>query len=54
MIVNERKMNIRTLRLHDMREELLPHDRLEAIQEELAGFLIKDVLNRNGAYYYEQ
>ena len=54
IIVNERNMNIRTLRLHDMREELLPHDRLEAIQEELAGFLIKDVLNRNGAHYYEQ
>jgi len=54
MIVNERKMNIRTLRLHDMREELLPHDRLEAIQEELAGFLIKDVISPKGAHHYQQ
>ena len=52
IIVNERKMNIRTLRLHDMREDLLPHDRLEAIQEELAGFLLKDVVNPKGAHYY--
>jgi hypothetical protein len=51
-IVSERRMNMRNVRLHDMREELLPADRLEAIQEELAGFLLKDVINPKGAYHY--
>ena len=53
-IMSRRKRNISTLRMHDMREELLPNDRLEAIQEELAGFLVKDVINPKGAYHYEQ
>ena len=38
IIVNERRNNLRALRLHDIREDLLPNDRLQAIQEELAGF----------------
>jgi len=50
-IVSERRMHIR---LYDMREELLPEDRLGAIQEELAGFLVKDVINPKGAYHYQQ
>ena len=53
-IVSERRRNIRTLRLHDIREELLPNDRLEAIQEELAGFLLKEVINPKGPFHYEQ
>ena len=53
-IVSRRKMNIRTLRMHDMREELLPVDRLEALQEELAGFLLKHVINPKGEHHYRQ
>ena len=45
IIVNERRNNLRTLRLHDIREELIPNDRLQAIQEELAGFLMKEVID---------
>ena len=51
-IVSERKRNIRTLRLHDIREELLPNDRLQALQEELAGFFMKEVIDPKGPFHY--
>jgi hypothetical protein len=40
-------------RIYDMREELLPEDRLQAIQEELSGFLLKEVIDRRGTFYYD-
>jgi hypothetical protein len=46
--VNERKMNSKKLAIHDLREELLPRDRLSSIQEELAGFLVKEAINPDG------
>jgi hypothetical protein len=49
MIVSERCMNIR---LHDAREELQPDDRLKEVQEELAGFLVKHVINPKGEFHY--
>ena len=35
-----------------MRKKLLPEDRIEAIQEEIAGFLLDQVINLKGEYYY--
>ena len=34
-----------------MRDELLPHDRIKAIQEELAGFLLREVIDEKGEHY---
>jgi hypothetical protein len=34
------------------RDKLLPQLRLKAIQEELAGFLNREVLNKNGEFYH--
>ena len=36
-----------------MRDELLPHDRIWAIQEELAGFYLDYVINKAGEYHVE-
>jgi hypothetical protein len=36
-----------------MREKLLPTQRLNAIQEELAGFLLREVLYEKGEHYME-
>ena len=36
-----------------MRDDLLPKDRVRAIQEELAGFLLEEVIHRNGEYHQE-
>ena len=36
-----------------MRDELLPHDRIRAIQEELAGFLMAEVVDKDGEHYEE-
>jgi len=36
-----------------LREGLLPHDRIRAIQEEFAGFLDAEVLDPKGEYYCE-
>ena len=36
-----------------MRGELLPHDRIQAIQEELAGFFLDHVINEKGEYHVE-
>ena len=52
IIVNERRKNLRTLRLHDIREEFIPNDRLQALQEELAGFLLKEVIDPKGPFHY--
>ena len=35
-----------------MRDKLLAQDRIEAIQEEIAGFLLDQVINPKGEYYY--
>ena len=36
-----------------MRNELLPQDRIRAIQEELAGFFVDHVINKAGEYHVE-
>ena len=36
-----------------MRDELLPHDRIRAIQEELAAFFLDHVIDENGEYYVD-
>ena len=36
-----------------MRNELLPQDRMKAIQEELAGFFLDHVIAENGEYYVD-
>ena len=51
-IVNEWRNSLKAARLHELREDLLPNDRLQAIQEELAGFLINEVINPKGAFHY--
>ena len=34
-----------------MQNELLPQDRIKAIQEELAGFLLREVIDERGEHY---
>jgi hypothetical protein len=34
-----------------MQEKLLPTQRIKAIQEELAGFMLREVLREKGEYY---
>jgi hypothetical protein len=36
-----------------MREKLLPTQHIKAIQEELAGFLLREVLREKGEHYME-
>ena len=36
-----------------MRDELLPHDCIRAIQEELAGFFLDHVIHEKGEYHTE-
>jgi hypothetical protein len=36
-----------------MREKLLPTQRIKAIQEELAGFMLREVLCEKGEHYVE-
>jgi hypothetical protein len=36
-----------------MREKLLPTQRIRAIQEELAGFQLREVIDEKGEYYVE-
>jgi hypothetical protein len=36
-----------------MREKLLPTQRTKAIQEELAGFMLREVLREKGEHYVE-
>ena len=35
-----------------MRDKLLAQDRIEAIQDEIAGFLLDQVIDPKGEYYY--
>ena len=37
----------------EKQEELLPHDRIQAIQEELAGFFVDHVIPEDGEYYVD-
>jgi hypothetical protein len=37
----------------DLREKLLPTQRIRAIQEELAGFLMREVIDEKGEHYVE-
>jgi hypothetical protein len=41
------------LKLLVMREKLLPTQRIKVIQEELAGFLPKEVIHEKGVHYVE-
>jgi len=41
------------LKIEKMREQLLPNERVRAIQEELAGFLLKEVIDEKGEYHVE-
>jgi hypothetical protein len=36
-----------------IREKLLPTQRIKEIQEELAGFLLKEVIHEKGVHYVE-
>ena len=36
-----------------MQDELLPHDRIRAIQEELTGFFLDHVIRKDGEYHME-
>ena len=37
----------------EMRQELLPHDRVRAIQEELTGFILDHVIHKDGECHVE-
>ena len=39
--------------IHRLWEKLDPEQRIRAIQEELAGFLLKEVIDKNGEHYVE-
>ena len=39
--------------MHDMRENLLPEARIRALQEELSGFQLREVVNPRGEHYTE-
>ena len=51
-IVSEQRNNIPAVRLYNVWEDLLPNDRLQALQEELAGFLVKEVIPPKGPFHY--
>ena len=36
-----------------MRDELLAHDRIRAIQEELAGLFLDHIIHKDGEYHVE-
>ena len=40
-----------SLKMVEMRERLLPENRIRAIQEEIAGFLLTEVISENGEYH---
>jgi len=35
------------------KDELLPSERITAVQEQLIGFLNDEVVNKNGEFYYD-
>ena len=39
--------------MFQLRDELLPQDRIRAIQEELAGFFLDHIINKAGEYHVE-
>ena len=41
------------LKIEKMRNQLLPKDRLRAIHEELAGFLLEEVISERGEYHFD-
>ena len=50
-LTSKRRVDSRTLHIHELREKLDPEQRIRAIQEELAGFLLKEVIDKNGEHY---
>ena len=36
-----------------MRNELIREERIPAVQEALCGFIVEQVLNENGEFYYD-
>ena len=38
--------------MQDMRDRLLTKDRVRAIQEELAGFIVEQGISKEGEYYH--
>ena len=36
-----------------MRNEPIPEERIMAIQEHLCGFIVQQVLDKNGEFYYD-
>ena len=36
-----------------MRDQLIPHERVLAIQEALAGFIYGHAVNKDGGFYYD-
>jgi hypothetical protein len=37
--------------MEEMRKKLLPENRIRAIQEEIAGFLLTEVISESGEYH---
>ena len=50
-LTSERRVD--SIYIHDLREKLDPEQRIRAIQEEFAGFLLKEVIDERGEYYVE-
>ena len=51
--ISERRAQDINLRRHDLRKKLSLEARFRPIQEELAGFLMREVLHPKGEHYYE-
>ena len=52
-LTSERRAQDINLRRNDLRKKLSPEARFRPIQEELAGFLMREVLHPKGEHYYE-
>ncbi|XP_044390227.1 uncharacterized protein [Triticum aestivum] len=52
MMASERTKSDRQLWFNVVRETLLPKERIRALQEEIAGFLLDQVIDPKGEYYY--
>jgi hypothetical protein len=50
---SERKPSDSNVRRNNLRKTLSPEARFRPIQEELAGFLMREVLHPKGEHYYE-
>ena len=44
-------ISISFLKMQDMRENLLPEARIRGLQEELSGFILREVVNPRGEHY---